>query len=177
MEKTPPRRKRLSKKPPPIVIHSNNSFLDSLEVQGLDKFEDKCDDTGTPVTEDITPVTPTSLGIPDPPVQPREDPRRSQQPKPAPPPPGPPPLKWSKLHEYAFIFNVCLAQFITLAALAQTVAPLAIIGDDMQVDSPGQKSWFTAAYSMSLGTFILPAGNYVHATTDLQRLTVTRSYW
>ncbi|KAF2400852.1 MFS general substrate transporter [Trichodelitschia bisporula] len=73
-------------------------------------------------------------------------------------PPGPPPPQWSLLHEYAFIFNICLAQFITLAALAQTIAPLLLIGHQMKVRHPGQLSWFTAAYSMSLGTFILPAG-------------------
>jgi len=114
------------------------NFLEHFE--GLDKF----DGSGTPLTDDITPVTPSTLGVPPPPLPM--------------PPPGPPPPNWSKVHEIAFIVNVCLAQFITLGALAQTVAPLSIIADDLKVESPGQMSWFTAAYSMTLGTFILPAG-------------------
>jgi hypothetical protein len=178
LEKTPPKRKRLSKKPPPLIIHGNKSFLNNLEVQGLDKFEDKYDDTGTPATEEITPITPNSLGIPDPPGKLREESRLEQQTQPSRPPPGPPPPNWSKLHEYAFIFNVCLAQFITLAALAQTVAPLSIIGADMQVDHPGQKSWFTAAYSMSLGTFILPAGKSILLfIVGSAKANLNRTYW
>lgn len=74
------------------------------------------------------------------------------------PPPGPPQISMAKGQETLFIINVCLAQFLSLAALAQTVAPILIIGKDLQVQNPGQLSWFTAAFSMTLGTFILPAG-------------------
>jgi hypothetical protein len=74
------------------------------------------------------------------------------------PPPGSEEPQWSKSHNVAFILCVCLAQFLSLSALAQTVAPLLIIGDDLKVQNPGQLSWFTAAYSMSLGTFIVPSG-------------------
>lgn len=75
-----------------------------------------------------------------------------------PPPAGPPQILMAKPQEILFIINVCLAQFLSLAALAQTVAPILIIGRDLQVQNPGQLSWFTAAFSMTLGTFILPAG-------------------
>jgi hypothetical protein len=65
---------------------------------------------------------------------------------------------WSRLRDIAFIISVCSAQFLALACLAQTVAPLSIIGNTFNVEDPAQLSWFTAAYSMTLGTFILPSG-------------------
>ncbi|RDW76911.1 hypothetical protein BP6252_04964 [Coleophoma cylindrospora] len=71
---------------------------------------------------------------------------------------APPPPAWSRYHEIAFIVCVCLAQFLSLACLAQTVALSLIIGNSFNVENPGQLSWFTASYSMTLGTFILPAG-------------------
>ncbi|KAF2814062.1 major facilitator superfamily MFS-1 [Mytilinidion resinicola] len=79
-------------------------------------------------------------------------------------PPPPPPetynheIFFSRLHEYAFIFNVCLAQLFSLSSLAMTVAPLPIVADYFDNHDPGQLSWFTAAYSLTVGTFILPAG-------------------
>lgn len=76
------------------------------------------------------------------------------------PPAGPPAIKFSRNHEILFIANVCLAQLMSLAALAQTVSPLIIIGESLNVKEPGQLPWFTAAYSMSLGTFIIPAGTF-----------------
>jgi hypothetical protein len=66
---------------------------------------------------------------------------------------------WSKPRDIAFVISVCSAQFLSLACLAQTVAPLTIIGNAFNVDDPGQLSWFTAAYSMTLGAFILPSGS------------------
>jgi hypothetical protein len=77
---------------------------------------------------------------------------------PAGPPAGPPAIKFSKQHEIMFIANVCLAQLLSLACLAQTVSPLLIITESLGVEHPGQLAWLTAAYSMSLGTFIVPAG-------------------
>jgi hypothetical protein len=74
---------------------------------------------------------------------------------------------WSRPRDIAFIISVCLAQFLSLACLAQTVAPLSIIGSTFNVDDPGQLSWFTAAYSMTLGAFILPSG-LEHRITVLQ---------
>jgi len=88
-------------------------------------------------------------------------------------PPTPPPapttsqeIKFSTIHEIAFIATVCLSQFLSLASLAQTVAPLLIIGDDLGVTNPAQLAWFTASYSMSLGTFIMPAGMFSEPFTD-----------
>ena len=75
-----------------------------------------------------------------------------------PPPPQQPQVQFSKPHEILFIMNVCLAQFMSLAALAVTVAPLPIISKAFGVTNLGVMSWYTAAYSLSIGTFILPAG-------------------
>lgn len=41
----------------------------------------------------------------------------------------------------------------------QTVAPVMILARYFKVQNYGELSWFSAAYSMSIGTFILPAGN------------------
>ncbi|KAL9056375.1 MAG: hypothetical protein Q9162_002966 [Coniocarpon cinnabarinum] len=73
-------------------------------------------------------------------------------------PPAKPENPFSPMRDAAFIFTVCMAQFLSLAALAQSVAPLLIIGDTFGVTDPGQLSWYTAAYSLTVGTFILPAG-------------------
>ncbi|KAK4980816.1 hypothetical protein LTR66_010342, partial [Elasticomyces elasticus] len=72
--------------------------------------------------------------------------------------PAPPAVTFSKVHEVLFVVNVCLAQLLTLASLAVTVAPLDIIGVSFNVTNPGQLSWYTASFSLTVGTFILPAG-------------------
>jgi len=64
----------------------------------------------------------------------------------------------SSLREIAFIATLCTAQLFTQAALAIALQPLHIIGASFSTTNPGQLSWFLAAYSMTVGTFILPAG-------------------
>ncbi|KAF2460251.1 major facilitator superfamily [Lineolata rhizophorae] len=64
----------------------------------------------------------------------------------------------SRLHEVAFIFVACLAQFLSLCALNQTVGPVIILANQFEIHDYGTLSWFSAAYSMTVGTFILPAG-------------------
>ncbi|KXS97101.1 hypothetical protein AC579_1067 [Pseudocercospora musae] len=64
----------------------------------------------------------------------------------------------SPWHERGFIFTICISQLFSLAALAQSFAPLLLIADDFGVTNPGEMAWFTASYSMTLGSFILPAG-------------------
>ncbi|PQE26064.1 putative Drug resistance protein [Rutstroemia sp. NJR-2017a BBW] len=51
-----------------------------------------------------------------------------------------------------------MAQLMTQAALGQAIAPLHIIGTYFGLENPGQLSWFAAAYSLTVGTFILIAG-------------------
>ena len=71
-------------------------------------------------------------------------------------PPNPPPL--STLHQIALVAICCLAQFLNLAGMNQTVAPVTILANYFNIRDYGTLSWFSAAYSMSVGTFILPAG-------------------
>ncbi|KAG9659322.1 MFS general substrate transporter, partial [Aureobasidium melanogenum] len=68
------------------------------------------------------------------------------------------PLPFSGIHEIFFIFIICLSQFLALAGLAQSIAPLHIIGDSFGISNPGELSWYPAAFSLTVGTFILPAG-------------------
>ncbi|KAK5655899.1 hypothetical protein OQA88_5438 [Cercophora sp. LCS_1] len=72
--------------------------------------------------------------------------------------PPPPRSLRERIHEIAFLFVLCLAQFLALAAMNQTVAPLLILAKYFNIDDYGNLSWFSAAYSMTVGTFILPAG-------------------
>ncbi|ORY15286.1 hypothetical protein BCR34DRAFT_478185 [Clohesyomyces aquaticus] len=64
----------------------------------------------------------------------------------------------TRSREIALIFITCIAQFLSLAALLQTLSPVMILADYFHVEDYGTLSWFSASYSMSVGTFILPAG-------------------
>jgi len=71
------------------------------------------------------------------------------------PPPG---LPFSFLHEIAFVIILCSSQLLTQAGLGNTLIPLHIIGQSFGTTNPGQLSWYVAAYSLTVGTFILIAG-------------------
>lgn len=64
----------------------------------------------------------------------------------------------SPIHEAAFVACICCAQFMTQAALGQCISILHVIGDSFGLTNPGQLSWLIAAYSLTVGTFILVAG-------------------
>ncbi|KAJ5640716.1 Major facilitator superfamily domain general substrate transporter [Penicillium herquei] len=64
----------------------------------------------------------------------------------------------SLLHESIFVGVVCAAQFMTQVGLALAIVPLHIIGDSFNVTNSGKLSWYAAAYSLTVGTFILIAG-------------------
>lgn len=66
--------------------------------------------------------------------------------------------KKSLISEAAFVGVLCSAQLMTQAGLAQSIAPLHIIGNSFGTSNPGQLSWFAAGYSLTVGTFILIAG-------------------
>ncbi|OOF94510.1 hypothetical protein ASPCADRAFT_397329 [Aspergillus carbonarius ITEM 5010] len=59
--------------------------------------------------------------------------------------------------EIAFVGVVCAAQFMTQAGLSLAIAPLHIISDGFGA-SPKDLTWASAAYSLTVGTFILVAG-------------------
>ncbi|GHJ85983.1 hypothetical protein NliqN6_2385 [Naganishia liquefaciens] len=62
------------------------------------------------------------------------------------------------VHEIAFNVVLCMCQLMTQAGLAMTIVPLQIIGHHFGETNPGQLSWLAAAYSLTVGTFILIAG-------------------
>lgn len=62
--------------------------------------------------------------------------------------------------EALFVFVLCSAQLMTQAGLALSIVPQHIIGPSLGVTSSGQLSWFSAAYSLTVGTFILVAGRF-----------------
>ncbi|KIW15221.1 hypothetical protein PV08_05266 [Exophiala spinifera] len=67
---------------------------------------------------------------------------------------------FSRLHEILFVIVITSAQLLTQAALAQSIAPLHVIGHTFNTTNPGQLSWLPAGYSLTVGTFILPAGRW-----------------
>ncbi|KAI9806927.1 MAG: Low affinity NH4+ transporter [Piccolia ochrophora] len=65
---------------------------------------------------------------------------------------------FSALHEVFFVATIASAQILTQAGLGQAIAPLHIVGAHYGITNPGQLSWQVAAYSLTVGTFILVAG-------------------
>lgn len=83
-------------------------------------------------------------------------------------PPTPPasaefsePSSMSRLHTIAFVIVTCCAQFLSLCGMNQTVAPVMILAKYFDITDYGTLSWFSAAYSLTVGTFILPAGETI----------------
>ena len=66
--------------------------------------------------------------------------------------------KMSLAQEVLLVAVVSMAQFSTQAGVGGTIAILHIIGDDLSITGSGELSWLMAAYSLTVGSFILPAG-------------------
>ena len=66
----------------------------------------------------------------------------------------------SLLREIALVAIVSSAQLLTQAALGQAIAPSQFIASSFKETDPGQTSWYAAAYSLTVGTFILPSGRW-----------------
>ena len=62
------------------------------------------------------------------------------------------------IHEIVFLIIIWSSQLLTTAGLGIGLAPLHIIGEHYGVENPGLRSWYVAAFSLTVGTFILPAG-------------------
>ncbi|KXJ91054.1 major facilitator superfamily-domain-containing protein [Microdochium bolleyi] len=60
--------------------------------------------------------------------------------------------------EILLVAVVCCAQLTTQAGLAQVLAILKTIANDFDLHSPGEESWLIAAYSLTVGSFILISG-------------------
>ena len=82
----------------------------------------------------------------------QSDPEEDLTPKPS----GKPPM--SALHEILFVMIICSSNIFTQASLGMTIVPLKFIGRGLGITDPGNLSWFVAAYSLTVGTFILIAG-------------------
>jgi hypothetical protein len=67
-------------------------------------------------------------------------------------------ISMSLVRKIALVLVACLAQFLNLGGMNQTVAPVMVLADYFHIVDYGTLSWFSAAYSMTVGTFILPAG-------------------
>ncbi|SPO22190.1 related to aminotriazole resistance protein [Ustilago trichophora] len=67
-----------------------------------------------------------------------------------------------KIRQIAAVTFLCMAMLLTQSALAQTIIPISSIARTFNVldsaDAEGQQSWFAAAFSLTVGTFVLPAG-------------------
>jgi MFS family permease len=67
-------------------------------------------------------------------------------------------VRMSPFRESLFVGTVAVSHLMTQAALGQALAPIDIIAADFGTVSQGQMSWFIAAYSLTVGTFILISG-------------------
>lgn len=70
------------------------------------------------------------------------------------------PPAFSAIQEYIFIAVVISAQLFTQACLAVSISPLHFIGSTFNTTNPGMLSWLPAGFSLTVGTFILPAGRW-----------------
>ncbi|KAG8162977.1 hypothetical protein KVR01_007455 [Diaporthe batatas] len=80
-------------------------------------------------------------------------------------PPSPPsrtpryrPYGLSAAGEMLFLAVIILAQALTLAGLSQALVPQRIIGASFPDTNPGSLAWYSAAYGLTSGTFVLPSG-------------------
>ncbi|CAG9977293.1 unnamed protein product [Clonostachys byssicola] len=64
----------------------------------------------------------------------------------------------SFIREALLVSVLCSSQLMTQAGLALSLVPLRIIGASFNTTNPGELSWYTASYSLTVGTFILIAG-------------------
>lgn len=67
-------------------------------------------------------------------------------------------LAVSLVQEVLFVLVICLAQVLMLAGISQALVPASIIGGSFHDTTPGCLAWYTAAYGLTSGTFVLPAG-------------------
>jgi MFS family permease len=78
-----------------------------------------------------------------------------------PPPPAQlsaPSVEMSTAREVLFVGVCAASHFMTQAGLGQTLVPLDIISGTFGHPNPGEQSWFIAAYSLTVGTFIMTSG-------------------
>ncbi|VVT50205.1 uncharacterized protein SAPINGB_P002653 [Magnusiomyces paraingens] len=90
--------------------------------------------------------------------------------------PVPPYDQISLLHEIAFVFVITSAQIFTQASVAQTIVAYRAIGNTFGISSIGELSWYSSAYSLTVGTFILIAGR-LGDMYGLKRIYIAGMLW
>ncbi|KAK3346228.1 major facilitator superfamily-domain-containing protein [Lasiosphaeria hispida] len=68
------------------------------------------------------------------------------------------PEGFSAVREVLFVLVVCSAQMLMLSGLAQAMLPARIIGGSFPDTNLGTVAWYSAAYSLTSATFVLPSG-------------------
>jgi MFS family permease len=67
----------------------------------------------------------------------------------------------SLIRKLAFIFLIIMTQLLTQAFLSQSIIPYHYLARTFDIlDNPGEVSWMSAAFSLTVGTFILIAGRF-----------------
>lgn len=59
-----------------------------------------------------------------------------------------PATPFTPVREVLFVFAICMSQFLSLAGLAQSIAPLPIIGRSFGATDEDLLSWYPAAFSL-----------------------------
>ncbi|KAK7700513.1 hypothetical protein SLS64_010910 [Diaporthe eres] len=68
------------------------------------------------------------------------------------------PYGFSATREVLFVAVIILAQALMLAGLSQALIPQHIIGATFPDTNPGSLAWYSAAYGLTSGSFVLPSG-------------------
>ena len=79
--------------------------------------------------------------------------------------------------EILFVGLICCAQLTTQIGLNQCLAILHVIADHYGLSNPGELSWLIAAYSLTVGTFILLAGRFGDIYGYKRMLTIGSSWF
>lgn len=67
----------------------------------------------------------------------------------------------STIRKLALVFLICLTQLLTQSFLSQTIVPYHYVTRTFGVeDDPGEVSWMSASFSLTVGTFILISGRF-----------------
>lgn len=67
-------------------------------------------------------------------------------------------IPMSPAREILFIGVCAASHLLTQAGLGQALVPMDIIASEFHLSNPGQMAWFIAAYSLTVGTFIMISG-------------------
>jgi MFS family permease len=68
------------------------------------------------------------------------------------------PFPGNLLREVIFVLVIMTGQIMTQAGVAQGLAPIDFIAADFTVKDPALLTWYMAAFSLTVGTFIISAG-------------------